>query len=698
MIKNYLTITCNNLQNNKIYSFLNITGLAIGLASFLLITLYIMDELSYDRYNDKADRIYRINSDIKLGGGELHMPVTSDMMGQLLIKDYPAIEQYTRIYNSNGSKMIKKDKVFIIEDHVAHVDSTFFDVFTLPAIAGNTHTALNEPNTVVITESTAKKYFGSTDVVGKSIETNDDKNPIYKITAVIKDIPSNSHFQFDFMFSMKNAGYEWGQLTSHNFHTYLLLKKGADYKQLEKNFDQYIDHYVLPSVRQFIQIKSMDEFKKAGNRLDYSLIPLTKIHLHSDRSFELSPSGNIQYVYIFGAVALFILLIACINFMNLTTARSAGRAKEVGIRKVLGTERRFLIFQFLTESTLMVIFSLILAIVIAYLVLPLFNDVASKSMVLGSLFSPYILPLLIALPFVVGLLAGSYPAFFLSGFRPIEVLKGKWKMGSKKGGSLRSLLVIFQFSTTIILIIGTLVIYRQLHFIQTKNLGYNKDQVVIFNNAGVLNENLNAYKTELLKYPGVLHATVSNFLPVEGTSRSDQSFSKSLPMTATNGFDMQTWYVDDECIKTLGMQILNGRDFRKSAVSDSGSVIINETCARVLGYKNPVGMQIFDSDNKKKTESFTIIGVVKDFNYESLKQPVAPLCLFLSKGSATISFRIEPGAMNGFLAKSETLWKQFSPSMPFNYQFMDDAFSQMYQSEQRVGKIEIGRASCRERV
>ena len=248
-------VAWRNLLKNKIYSFINITGLAIGLASFLLIALYMMDELSYDRYNDKADRIYRINSDIRLGGGELHMPVTSDMMGQLLIKDYPAIEQYTRIYTSNGSKLIKKNKVFIIEDHVAHVDSTFFDVFTLPAIAGNTHTAFNEPNTVVITESTAKKYFGSTDVIGKTIETKDEKNPVYKITAVIKDIPSNSHFHFDFMFSMKNADYDWGHLTSHNFHTYLLLKKGADYKQLEKNFDQYIDKYVLPSVRQFIKIK-----------------------------------------------------------------------------------------------------------------------------------------------------------------------------------------------------------------------------------------------------------------------------------------------------------------------------------------------------------------------------------------------------------------------------------------------------------
>jgi putative ABC transport system permease protein len=412
MIKNYFTIAWRNLLKNKIYSFINITGLAIGLASFLLIALYILDELSFDRYNEKADRIYRINSDIRLGGGDLHLPVTSDMMGQLLIKDYPSIEQYTRIYNSSGSKLIKKDNVFINEYNVAHVDSTFFDVFSLPAISGNTRTALNEPNTVVISESTARKYFGKTEVIGKTIETQDEKNPLYKITAVIRDIPSNSHFHFDFLFSMKNANYEWGEITSHNFHTYLLLKKGADYKQLEKNFDQYIDKYVLPSVRQFIKINSMDEFKKAGNRLEYSLIPLTKIHLYSNRSFELSPSGNIQYAYIFGAVALFILLIACINFMNLTTARSSNRAKEVGIRKVLGTERRFLIFQFLTESTLMAVLSLILALLVAYLVLPLFNEVASKSMAFGSLFSSRILPLIVILPILVGLLAGSYPAFF----------------------------------------------------------------------------------------------------------------------------------------------------------------------------------------------------------------------------------------------------------------------------------------------
>ena len=304
MLKNYLKIAWRNLLKNRTYSIINITGLAIGLSCFLLISLYVLDEKSFDRYNQHAQDIYRINSDIRFGGGDLHMALTSDMMGQLLKKDYPQIEQYTRIYASSGSKLVKKGNAFINENQVAHADSTFFEVFTLPAIEGDTRTALDEPNTVVITESTAKKYFGTTHVLGKTLETNDNNGTVYKITAVIKDIPHNSHFHFDFLFSMKNVNYNWGQLTSHNFHTYLLLKKGTDYKAFEKNFDQYIEKYVLPYVKQFIQINNMDEFKKAGNKLEYSLIPLTKIHLYSDRSYELSPGGNIQYVYIFSAVAL----------------------------------------------------------------------------------------------------------------------------------------------------------------------------------------------------------------------------------------------------------------------------------------------------------------------------------------------------------------------------------------------------------
>ncbi|HEV3249731.1 MAG TPA: ABC transporter permease, partial [Puia sp.] len=310
MFSNYFKIAIRNLLKYKAFSAINIVGLGIGLGCFLLISLYVLDELSFDNYNLNADRIYRISSDIRFGGGDLHMALSSDMMGQMLKKDDPHVEQYTRVYASSGSKLIKKGNAFINEPNVAHVDSSFFDVFTLPSISGDTHTALNAPNTVVITESTAKKYFGSANALGKIVETNDKGTTLYKVTAVIRDIPSNSHFHFDFLFSMKNVEYGWGQFTSHNFHTYLLLTNHADYREVEKNFDGYIDKYVIPYVKQFIKINSMDEFKKAGNKLEYSLIPLRKIHLYSDRSYELSPGGNIQYVYIFSGVALFILLIA----------------------------------------------------------------------------------------------------------------------------------------------------------------------------------------------------------------------------------------------------------------------------------------------------------------------------------------------------------------------------------------------------
>ncbi len=370
MLKNYFKTAWRNLIRNKAYSIINLTGLAIGLSCFLLIALYVMDELSYDRFFPDANRIYRINSDIKFGGANLHMAVTSDMMGQLLKKDYPQVEQYTRIYTFSGDKLIKKGNEYIDESKAANVDSTFFDVFQLPVIEGDVQNALVEPNTVVLTESAAKKYFGSTHAVGKTIEIKDDKNSLYKITAVIKNIPRNAHFHFDFFFSMKNVDYDWGQITSHNFYTYLRLKKGTDYKAFEKNFDQYLNRYVLPEAKQLLNINSMDDFKKAGNLLAYSMMPLTDIHLYSDWAWELSPSGNIQYVYIFSAVALFILLIACINFMNLATARSANRAKEVGIRKVLGTEKRRLVFQFLIESTVMVFISLLIAMLIVYAILP----------------------------------------------------------------------------------------------------------------------------------------------------------------------------------------------------------------------------------------------------------------------------------------------------------------------------------------
>ncbi|MDE3254309.1 MAG: ABC transporter permease, partial [Bacteroidota bacterium] len=533
------------LWKNKGFSAINIIGLSIGLASFILISLYVIDELSYDRYNEKADRIFRINSDIRFGGNNLVLAVCSDPMGPTLKKDYPQVEEFVRFYQ-RGSILLKKDNQFINEQNVIAADSTLFNVFTLPAVAGDTKTALDNPHSVVITASTAQKYFGTTDAVGKVLQS--DGNNQYQVTAVIKDIPQNSHFHFDCIFSMKDVNYTFGNFLSNNFQTYLLLKKGVDYKAFEKNFKQVMEKYLVPQARQFMNINSMDEFEKAGNKLNYSLIPLTDIHLHSDRTAELGTNSNIQYVYIFSVVALFILLLACINFMNLSTARSANRAKEVGIRKVMGSDKRSLIRQFMVESLVMSFFSLLIAILLVWIALPFFNTISGKSMQVFNLFGWKELVLLSLLPVIVGILAGSYPAFYLSSFQPILVLKGKLTTGFKRSG-LRNALVVFQFATSIILIIGTIIVYGQLNYIRTTKLGFQKDQVLVINNTHSLGNGVDAFKNELSQLPGVKSASVSGFLPIP-SNRSDNTFSRESVLDVNNGINMQTWRVDYDYLRT----------------------------------------------------------------------------------------------------------------------------------------------------
>jgi putative ABC transport system permease protein len=688
MFKNYFKIAFRSLWKNKGYSTLNILGLAVGLATCLVIILYVVDELSYDRFYKNASNIYRINSDIKFGGANLHFVQTSDMMGQLLKKDYPQVQEYARLYNNSGDKLIKKGNEFIDELRVAHVDSTFFRVFDLPVIEGDARTALDEPNTVVITESVAKKYFNDLHVIGKTLEEKDGQSTKpYKITAVIKDIPRNSHMNVQFFFSMKNVNYQWGQLTSHNFNTYVVLRNGTDYKAFQKNFTAYIDKYVLPEARAFMNIKSMDEFRKAGNYLEYNLIPLSKIHLYSDYSFEMTPPGNIQYVYIFGAVALFILLIACINFINLSTARSANRAKEVGIRKTLGTERRTLITQFLVESTLTVVISLLIAIGITWLMLPFFNNVAGKSIQINEMLDPKIFAVIVLLPFVVGLLAGSYPAAFLSKFNPITVLKGNSNTKYKKS-TLRNVLVVFQFTTSIILIIGTIIVYKQLNYIQTKKLGFNKDQVLVINGTGSLGNNAKAFKEDILAMSGVKSGTLSSFLPVSSSSRNDNTYSKDAVMDSKNGIDMQTWTVDYDYIKTMGMEIIKGRNFSKE-FADSNATIINETTAKFLGYDDPIGEKIYYANNNGSKTSLDIIGVVKNFHFESLRQNVGPMCMRLGTDRGLASFKIDAAKSKNLIAQIESKWKSMAAGLPFTYRFLEDSFNEMYRNEQRISKLAI---------
>lgn len=686
MIRNYIKVAFRNLWKNKGYSAINIIGLAVGLASCLLIFLYVWDELRYDRFHEKADRIIRVHSAIRFGGSDLNLAVASDPMGASLKQDVPQVEEFTRIYASEGAMLIKKGEVFISEPRIAYVDSTFFRVFSFPLLQGDPNTALNDPNTCVISAAAAVKYFGSVDAVGKVIERND--KTAFKVTAIMKDMPSNSHFRYDILLSMDNVNYNFGNYLSHNFHTYILLRNKEGIAAVEKAIPAFVNKYVIPQAKLFTGIKSLEEFEKAGNRLSYSLMPLKDIHLNSTSFPELGVNGNKQNVYIFSAVAFFILVIACINFMNLSTARSANRAKEVGIRKVLGTDRKILISQFLTESTLVSLIGLAIAILITALVMPMFNDVAGKELTVKSLFMPGFLPLLLLIPIVVGLMAGAYPAFYLSGFQPISVLKGKLAGGFKRS-RFRSALVVIQFAATIFLIVATIVVYNQLRYIRSQNLGFNKDQVLIVDNAYVLGDKVAAFRNEALRQPGITAGSISSYLPVENSSRSDNTYSKEAVMTSGSGLNMQTWYVDEEYLKVMGMSMKAGRFFSREFQTDSNAMVINETTEKLLGFDNAVGKNLYFSDGNEATKTYQIIGVVKNFNFESLRQKVGPLCFMLGQSSGAVSFRINTKEVEGLVGYLEKQWKAMAPAMPFSYRFLDDSFDQMYRAEQRMGKLAL---------
>jgi putative ABC transport system permease protein len=692
MLKNYLLVAWRNLLRNRTFSLINITGLAVGLGCFLLISLYVLDELSYDRYYDKTGNIYRINVDARWGGQEIRSAETSDMMGPLFKKDYPEVRQYTRIYHHSGdTKLIRKGNELITETRTAYVDSTFFNVFAFPAIEGDTKTALNDQHTVVITQSTAKRYFGSANnAVGKILAVQEQGREVpYKVNAVIEDIRDNTHFHFDLLFTMKSLDYKWNQIGNINFHTYLALKPGTDKNTFEKKFPEYIKTYLIPALKEF-QIYSLEDFEKSGNRMNFSLMPVTKIHLYSDRQGgeEFEPSGNIQYVIIFSAVALFILLIACVNFINLTTARSAGRAREVGIRKVLGTERKKLIVQFLTESTLMVVISLLIGIGIAALALPVFNSLSGKTMTFTNFFSPVILPLIFALPIVVGLLAGSYPAFFLSGFKPIEVLKGRLKAGTNSS-KLRSTLVVFQFTTSIVLIIATSVVYRQLNYIQTRDPGFSKDQVLIVNGADALGNSAEVFKREVKQLQGVKDGTLSSYLPVSNSARNKYNVFKTPVQSPANSFNIETWAIDDSYIPTIDIKILKGRNFSPDFKTDSSGVIINETAAKILGYDDPIAKNIYTFNDAGQSTAHPIVGLVKNFNYETLHNEVGPLMFLLQRNYGLASFKVGANNLNALISNIKSKWTAMAPGVPFSYRFLDDSFNEMYQSEQRVGKISM---------
>ena len=686
MFRNYLKTAFRNLVKSKFYTSLNIVGLAVGIATCLLILLYVLDELNFDRYNSNADRIYRVNNEIKFGDNHFDLAVVPALMGTTMVKEMPEVEQYTRL-QWHGGLLIKKGNENLKEGRVAWGDSTLFDVFTLPLIAGDPKTALREPRSLVLTEKIAKKYFNSIDVVGKEMIINDSQN--YKITAVIKDIPSNSHFNFDiFVAATENPDSRDDNWLSENWNTYILLKKNTDLNKLNTEMNNMMDRYAGPALQSVTHVP-LDQFKKSGGYVRASLTPLTDIHLHSNKTAELDGNGNIQFVYIFSAIALFILLIACVNFMNLSTARSFNRAREVGVRKVLGSLRKNLIQQFLTESVLISFISLLFAVLIAWALLPYFNQLSDKTIQVNTIFQPKMLISLVALMMIVGLLAGSYPAFFLSSFQPIAVLKGKLATGFKKSW-LRNALVIFQFFITIILTIGTIVIFNQLNYIRAKDIGFNRNQVLIINGTNALGDKAITFENELSGIPGVQNVTMTGFLPTN-YDRNNNAFFTSPALDPKSAMSMQMWSVDENYIPTLGMKLTDGRNFSKQYLTDSTGIIVNEAAAKFLNTKDILNKKLYSITNFKTKElnEFHIVGVVKNFNFSSLRDLITPLALHLGKSNDAISVRVDAANIPSVLAGIKSKWITLAAGQPFDYGFMDDQFNKLYSSEQQVGRISI---------
>ncbi|HEY8958334.1 ABC transporter permease [Chitinophaga sp.] len=687
MFRSYFRVAFRNLWKNKEFSAINILGLAIGLATCLLITIYVLDEMSFDRFNRKADRIYRVDADIKFGGTRYDVATATAPMAAALKQDLPEVEQAVR-FRDYGGFLVRLNDRNIKEEKVIYTDSTLFNVFSFPLIAGDPATALKQPNTVVITENTARKYFNSTDVVGRNLLINDSIN--YQVTGVMKALPGQSHLQFDFFASL--AGSEESRepnWLSNNFNTYIVLREGTDPRKTQAKLEQVIDKYIAPQIGSAMNT-SMEDFLKTGNYIRYSLMPLTDIHLHSNKGYELSANSAIQYVYIFSAIAMFILLIACVNFMNLSTARSANRAKEVGIRKVLGSVRPQLIVQFITESMLISFIAMILAFGIAWLLLPYFNGLAGKEMTIGLSSAPWLAPASLGIAVLVGLLAGSYPAFFLSAFKPVLVLKGTIANGFRTG-LLRNSLVVFQFSISIFLIVGTMVIYKQLNFIRNKQLGFNRSQVLIMQNTQPLGSHARAFKQELLAMNGVEGATMTSYLPTSTLRNDNPLFLEPVP-DKENAISMQTWSVDDQYIPVLGMEVVKGRNFSKNFATDSQAVVINEAAARLMGLKDPLNQKIYEfreGMQSKEMDAYHIIGVVKDFNFNSLREQVTPLALFLRENRGSMAFRVHGNNIPQLVAQMEEKWKATIPNQPFSYSFMDDDFNALYKSENRMGKISL---------
>ena len=687
MLKSFIISVARNMEKRGGYILLNIGGLAIGLTTFLFISLYVINELSYDRFNKDYRNIYRVKVVGRMAGSALDQAVTAPPMAQAMLKDYPEIIKATRIRKMGDWLIRYGDKKFN-EDGLLFVDSTFFNVFSFKLLKGDAATALVRPRSIVLTQEYAKKYFGNEDPVGKRMNVESD-TVFYTVTGVVQDVPDNSHIKFDMLASMStypgqanNQGW-----VNHYMYTYIVVKNGTDPNALENKLQQMILTYVGPQLKEILGI-TVEDFKNAGNDFRYVLEPLKDIHLKGATQYNLEPPGSLTTVYIFAVIAILILVVAIINYINLATAKSAGRAKEVGVRKVSGANRSGLISQFLGESFIIVTLSTLIALVFVLILSPSFNQLIGKHLSLGLIDNlPGILAL-VGLVIFVGLASGFYPAFVLASYNPAEVLKGTMSPGSMSK-KLRGILVVFQFTVSIIIIIGSIIVYSQLNFMTKKDLGFDKENLIIIKRADAFWRQLESFRTQLLEIPGVKNVGFSRAVP--GTEFNNNAFFKD------NDPEKNTYLINQTNVsldfpEALGVRMAAGRYFSRDYGTDSTAIMINEAAVKSLGLTDPVGKYILQPRGSQQFQRLKIIGVMKDFNIESMHVKIRPVCFTIGGpggGDQYATVRLSGKDVPGTIRAIELVWQKFAPNMPFQYDFFTDRWENLYSSELKTGRIFI---------
>ena len=688
MIKNYFKIAFRNLAKYKFISFINLFGLTVGLTCCLLITTYILNELSYDKYNKNAENIYRVTRSFNNQDGvvSLNLSTVSPPFGYYFPTDFPEIKKMTRLLNSGTTPFKYKEKL-ISEPDVYFADENLFDVFTLDVVKGNPRTALQEPFSVMMTEEVAKKYFGNEDPINKVIRANNQFD--VKVSGIFKAFPANSFVHPGMLVSFntlrdsavygeKNLQTNWG---NNSFFTFLVLPDHYDPKKMIARFPAFLDKHM-----------SKTEYggKQASKFTSLGLQKLTDIHLYSHTDYEAEPNGDISRVYIFSAIALFILLIACINYMNLSTARSALRAKEIGIRKVIGARKKELIFQFLSESVLITWAAILIAFVCLYLTLPGLNKISGQELSLNILMRWQILLLIFLAPFVVGILSGIYPALFMSSFQPVQTLKGLFKV---RGSSIsfRKVLVVAQFAISIVLIITTIIVFQQLRYMQETSLGYDKEHLITLPYNNSINTQYETFRNELMQNASIKDVARSSRIPtgrlLDANGASTIAGDSTRPVTA----DIKYLAADYDFIPTYGVHIVAGRNFSRAYSMDTTNFILNEASVKAIGWKSP--QDAIGKDFKYGDTKGHIIGVIADFHFESLRQKIVPIVLENAPASASdsrfnsLSIKVAGNNIPGALASVEKTWKKYLPEIPYEYTFLDERFTQLYQAEQRQGTI-----------